>query len=386
MSGPARTAAVAVRVFRQVRRDRRTLGLMFGVPVVLLAIVTHLLEGPSSPPRVAVVGPTPRLSAWFASNVLEPAAAGAWTVVDAGSADPEALVREGRANAAVAVPPDLFTAVARGMLPRLELVVEGADYQLTARLVGDFRRMLPGMMAKLGVAVAGPLAMLMGGRAATGAAVGPGELPLAVRYVYGHESMRLVDYVAPALLAFLTFFFVYLLTSTAFLRERQRGTLAWLATTPLRAAEVVAGYMAALSPFVLAQAAVVTGFVVGVLGVRYRGSLGWVVLVELLLTVAAASLGIFLSAFARNELQVVQFIPVVIIPQAVLSGLVVSVRLLPPLLKPVAYAMPLTYATAALTDVMVRGLGIAALWDELLVLAGFALLFGLLGLRVVRRA
>ncbi|MEW6044954.1 MAG: ABC transporter permease [Bacillota bacterium] len=386
MNSVRRTLAVAVRVFRQIRRDPRTVGLMFIVPVALLALVTYLLEGPSSPPSVAVVAPTQRLATWFSVNLLEPVAGDAWKVVDAGTAAPEQVIKEGRASAVIVVPADLFSSAVHGRRPQVEVVVEGAEFQLTGRILGDFRRLLPELAGRLAAVVSGPLGAMaggVGGEGPSGLAAAP---PFSVRYVYGHEQMRMADYLAPGLLGYLTFFFVFLLTATSFLRERQRGTLVRVVTSPVRPVEVIAGYMAGLSPFVMAQAGIVVAFVVWALGVVYRGSLGWVILIELVLTLGAASLGIFLSVFARSELQVMQFIPVVIVPQAVLSGLVVSVKVLPAILKPVAYAMPLTYATTALTDVMVRGLGPLAFWDEVLVLAGFAALFSLLGSRSVRRA
>ena len=384
MNGISRAWAVAVRVFRQVLRDRRTVALMLVVPTAVLSLVAYLLEGPSSPPTVAVVAPTERLASWFAGNVLEPVADGTWVVVDGGTASPEELIRGGRASAVLVVPRDVLIAPLQGRVPPFEIVVEGADYQATGRLLGDLRRLLPELVAHTAGLVAGPLGPGVGSSGLGLSSLGSPRF--SVRYVYGGESMRLADYLAPGLLGYLTFFFVFLLTATSFLRERQRGTLVRMITSPLQPWEIMAGYMVGFSVFVVAQVAIVMAFVVWVLEVVHRGNLGWVVVIELLTAFGAASLGIFLSAFARNELQVIQFVPVVIIPQAVLSGLVVSVDLLPPALKPLAYAVPLTYTNRALTDVMIRGMGPGEFWHQLVVLAAFAALFAVLGSRSVKRA
>ena len=85
-------------------------------------------------------------------------------------------------------------------------------------------------------------------------------------------------------------------------------------------------------------------------------------------------MGIFASAFARNELQVVQFIPLLLVPQALLGGLFFPVATLPPVLKQIAYVMPLTYANFALKDVMLKGFGLADVWPYLAVLVAFAAL------------
>lgn len=379
-----RTRALASRVMRQLLRDKRTLGLMFGVPVVLMLLITYLLEGSPAFPTVAVVAPTHRLASWATEHIVGPAASDTWRVVDAGDEDPVAVVQDGRASAALVVPRDLLSAPLQGRVPSLDVVVEGADLGTTSRILGELRSVMPEMVSRLATAVLGPLgaAARAGGPAPAVPGVG---LPFEVRYVYGGPEMTLADHLAPGLLAFLAFFFVFLLTAMAFLRERQRGTLTRLATSPMRPGEVMVGYMVGFSVMALVQAAVVVGVVVGVLGIQYRGSLAWVVAVELLVTLGASSLGIFLSTFARNEFQVMQFIPMVIIPQVLLCGLVVSVPLLPGLLRPLAYAMPLTYATTALTDVMIRGLGGEAIWPHLAALAAFAALFVMLGSGAVRR-
>ncbi|WP_324718037.1 ABC transporter permease [Carboxydochorda subterranea] len=378
-----RTQAVAVRVMRQLWRDRRTLALMFVIPVLLMLLITYLLEGPSEAPTVAVVAPTQRLAGWAVQHLVRPAAGDRWTVIDAGADDPETVVRAGRASAVLVVPGDLLSAPLQGRAPSFEVVVEGAEYGTTGRILSDLRAVLPAMAGRVGAMALGPLGAAAGTGGPT-AAPGTG-LPFRVRYVYGGPGMKLTDHLAPGLLAYLAFFFVFLLTAAAFLRERQRGTLVRMPTSPLRPGEVVAGYMAGFSLLALAQAAVVVAVVVWGLGVQYRGSLAWVVVVELLVTLGASSLGIFLSTFARNELQVMQFIPLVIIPQALLCGLIVSVQLLPGLLRLLAYIMPLTYATTALTDVMIRGLGGKAIWAHLAALAAFAAVFVVLAARAVRR-
>jgi ABC-2 type transport system permease protein len=95
-------------------------------------------------------------------------------------------------------------------------------------------------------------------------------------------------------------------------------------------------------------------------------------------------LGILASTFARNEFQVLQFIPIVI-PQGLLSGMIWPVAEMPAYLQPLAYAMPLTYANRALRDIMLKGQGIGAIWPNVLILLAFAVVFVALGALTVRR-
>jgi ABC-2 type transport system permease protein len=126
-------------------------------------------------------------------------------------------------------------------------------------------------------------------------------------------------------------------------------------------------------------------FTIYVLRIHHAGSLALAFLVEALLTVGAVNLGIFLSTYARTELQVVQFIPIVIVPQVLLSGIILPVDSLPRLLRIAASLMPLTYANRAMTDVMIRGLGFSDVAGELAVLLGFALAALVLSALSIRR-
>jgi ABC-2 type transport system permease protein len=169
-----------------------------------------------------------------------------------------------------------------------------------------------------------------------------------------------------------SFFFVFLLSSVAFIRERGQGTLERLMVSPLSQTELTLGYVIGLTLFATLQSIVILAFVIYVLQVHYAGSLGLLFLVTLLLTIGGVNLGIFASAFARNEFQVVQFIPLLIVPQALLGGLFFAVKSLPVVLHQLAYIMPLTWANFALQDVMLKGLGFSEIWPDLLFLFGFA--------------
>ena len=195
-----------------------------------------------------------------------------------------------------------------------------------------------------------------------------------------------LDRVAPALLAGFVFFFAFILTGISFLRERMQGTLERLWATPVRRGEVLLGYLAGFLIFAFAQAMLVMFFALYVLNVHYRGTPGHILLLLLALATVAVNLGIFVSTFARNEFQVMQFIPLVILPQFFLSGLLLPVDLMPGYLQAVSKGLPLTYAARGLGDIMIRGQGLGGAAPELAALAGFAVLMLLLAVGVTRRA
>jgi ABC-2 type transport system permease protein len=173
----------------------------------------------------------------------------------------------------------------------------------------------------------------------------------------------------------------------SFLRERTSGTLERLLASPLTRVELVTGYLGGFAVFALLQALVILLFTVLVLKVQYRGNLATVFLVEAVLVVGAVALGLAISAFARNELQAVQFVPLVLLPQVFLSGLLVPVAQLNDYLRPLSAVLPLTYANEALRSVMVKGY---ALSDPLIlrdvgILAAFAAVMAIAAVLSIRR-
>ena len=145
------------------------------------------------------------------------------------------------------------------------------------------------------------------------------------------------------------------------------------------------GYICGFTLFALVQSLLILFFVVFVLKVHYSGNLALVFLVSALLTVGSVNLGIFLSTFAQNEFQIVQFIPLVLGVQIFLSGIFWPVAQLPTLLRPLSYILPLTYANDALRGVMLKGDDFIGIGGQLSALLIFALLMVMLSALTMRR-
>ena len=133
--------------------------------------------------------------------------------------------------------------------------------------------------------------------------------------------MELFDNFGPVLIGFFVFFFVFLIAGVSFLRERTGGTLERLLATPLRRFEIVAGYIIGFGLFTTLQASLIAWFAVDILDMMMEGSFLYVLFITFLLAMTALTLGTLLSAFANNELQMMQFIPLVVVPQIFFSGL-----------------------------------------------------------------
>jgi ABC-type multidrug transport system, permease component len=376
---PRRIAALFRRIVQEIRRDRPSLALLFVAPIVITGLVTFILREGESPTVHAVIVNQAGAPGAAIGGVLETALRNqdATVTTAADEAAARALIEDGSASVAVILPPDL----ASGAAPSITVLTNGLDP------AGE----------------AGQLAALQKSLLSAVTSASPKPVPAIVHAtVYGTPSGDPISGYAPALVAFFVYFFVYLLTGVSFLRERTGGTLERLMATPVSRAEIVIGYTLGFGLFAVLQVSLLMVWVLGAihvpaigplppfaigLGVAVAGSPLLAFVVVLLLAMGAVSLGIFLSSFARTELQIIQFIPLVIVPQFLLAGVLFPISSLPAVIQPLAPLLPLSYAVDGLRQVFIRGadLGVAALRWDLLVLAGFALLFATIAALTIRR-
>ncbi len=377
MSG-RRVRALFRRVVQEIRRDRPSLGLLFIAPILVTGLVTFILREGETPPVDAVIvneaGP-PGVVVADALRVTLAGDGGTATVVpDAATA--RAAVSDGSASVAITLPAGLGSGGAA-----ITVLTDGLDPS------GE-----GGQVAAVGRALAAAAASITG--------VDPPTIEHTT--LYGVPSSDPITTFAPAIVGFFAYFFVYILTGVSFLRERTGGTLERLMATPVTRGEVVTGYILGFGLFATLQVALLMtwalasvhvpaigplpDFWIG-LGIPIAGSAVYAFLVVVLTALGAVSLGIFLSTFARTELQIIQFIPVVLVPQFLLSGVLFPVDSLPSVVQPLTKIMPLTYTVNGLRQVFIAGadLASAALRFDLLVLALFAVFFATIAALTIRR-
>jgi ABC-2 type transport system permease protein len=183
------------------------------------------------------------------------------------------------------------------------------------------------------------------------------------------------EYYVSGIVAFAIFILSSLLSLVSFPRERMINTLERLRATPIRDSEIVVGNMLAYGVLGIVQSVVLFSVAVFLFGFSVKGSMLLALIVVVLLAMVSAEIGITLSALAKNEVQAVQFIPVLVLASFILSGIFWPLQALPGWLRPVSYLLPLTYAAHALRMVMVEGFGIWQIVINLLIQCMFALAF-----------
>ncbi|MFQ1003525.1 ABC transporter permease [Modestobacter sp. SSW1-42] len=182
------------------------------------------------------------------------------------------------------------------------------------------------------------------------------------------------DRVGLVMLGVLPFVVMFLVTSIAMLRERTSGTLERLLTTPLSRPDLLLGYGAAFGLAATGQALVTATVAVTVYDLDVAGPLGLVVLIAVVDAVLGVALGLLASAFARTEFQAVQLMPVVVLPQFFLCGLLAPRGQLPGWLQTAGDLLPLTHAVEALAEVGSSTAATGRMWADVGIVAGTAML------------
>ena len=387
----SRILAVAHRVAQGFRRDERTLGLMFVAPLVITGLLGWVMRDQTDQVvDVVIVNEAgdigDRIVSAFQGAAAEPESRVVLRANVSSEAEAEPFIRDGSADLALVIPSDLMATVLAGQRPTLTVISAGIEPGAEAGSFGT----LQSVMADLAKELVPP-----GGTA-------PIVPEVEHRTVYLSPDADQVDVFAPIFLGFFGYFFVYILTGISFLRERVGGTLERLLATPVTRGEIVIGYSLGFGIFATIQVLLLSAFILNSvttpvlgpipaftigLGVNSAGSAWIAIVMALLLSIGAVNLGIFLSTFARTELQIIQFIPLVIVPQGLLSGLLWPVERLPELLQAVAHVLPLTYAVEGLREVMLKGadLSSSVVQTDIAVLAGIAVLFVVLASLTIKR-
>lgn len=337
-----RIIALIIRILRQIVRDKRTVALLIFAPILVMSMLHLVFNGDEYKPKIGLVNLPEKIEAQLNME----------------NAKLEHYETEKQAEK------DLSASMLDAYLMFDQMppsvVLEGSDPSVN----GAVMRWVQGALKPL--------------------QPNGGNQEIKTDYVFGSEDMGQFDYFGPVLLGFFVFFFVFLIAGVSFLRERTTGTLERLLISPLRKWEIVAGYIMGFGIFTMIQAAVIAWYAIYVLGMMMEGSFGYVLLITLLLSLTALTLGILLSSFASNELQMIQFIPLVVVPQIFFSGLF-NLETISEWLSWIGPVTPLYYAADALKNVMVRGLGWDMIYKDLLMLLAFSLLFMVFNIAALRR-
>jgi ABC-2 type transport system permease protein len=211
--------------------------------------------------------------------------------------------------------------------------------------------------------------------------------PLIIASIVGVSipDKRMLDYTGPAILAVLILFFGFLLTGINVLRERSQGTMERLMASPATRLDIVGGYLLGFLMFALIQTLIIFFYMVYVIRINFQGELWQILVFQVIIGIGAVCLGTFISVFARNEFQMMQFIPLIIVPQVFLCGLLWPVEQMPDYLQWIGKFLPLTYGVEGIRALMLEGKGLLDIGKDIGILAAYAVALVVIAALTLRR-
>jgi ABC-2 type transport system permease protein len=391
-----RVGAVSWRVLKQISRDRRTLGMMIAMPAVIMLIFGFALGGQVKHVPILVdnqdrgfsIGVASSASFHFGDSIVSSLEQDDRVKVTLGSFD-EGIrgVENGTYYAAISIPSNfsqsLFLSQTGQSLQHLgnislPLGVEQMLSVNSTSLNATVPIYLDGTKPANEASILGALQSALQG------SFGSGGVTLDKQFAFGNVEYSGLDVSIPSVIAFVLTFLVLLISLIIVSRESTSGVLSRLYATPLSAIERLLGYSIALLLLGIIMVSVILGIGIGVFGVVVRGSIFLLFFGAVLYALAHVFLAVFLSNFAKNELQAVQMAPLIALPSMALSGMLIPVSTFPDWVQAIAKFIPMYYGNRVFEGIMLKGYGISNLAPEFAVIGGIALLFFVLAVSTVK--
>jgi ABC-2 type transport system permease protein len=373
-----RTMAFTKRALLQFRHDRRTFAFVLIMPLLMILIFGYTFGGDVKDIKVEIFNSDRGLSPGFspllpdglilADNITQYFDTAVFQMhMNDDEANARQIVHDGNAWAAVLFPANFTQNFLSSIMnpdsnasPRIELYLDGSNPTIAAAVIKEVTFAVQSSLQNL----------------STRLNITQVNLPIVIDqvYAYGGGDTRFIDYFAPGVVSFAIMMVTTMITIILFVNERRNGTLQRLLVSPASESEIVVGYALAFAVIGIIQSIVVLIAAILFFDITIVGNIFLALMVILLLAFGHQGLGILLSAGARNELQAIQFIPLILFPSILLAGLFWPIESIPSYLQPLSYVIPLRYGIEAERSIMLRGWGIGEIWIDLLLLVLFAVL------------
>jgi ABC-2 type transport system permease protein len=371
----SRLISIIRKEFIQIFRDPRTLALILVMPIIQLFLLGYAATTNVKNVPIAV---------WDQSRSPE-----SRSLLDAFRAadyftisfevysqeEIQTLIEQGDVRGALVIPPDYARTLLEGNA-QVSMILDGSDATVgstalsTAKLIGQSHsiKVLTEQAARQGRA----------------AAVQP---PLDVRtQVWYNPDLRSAYFMIPGVIGMVLYAIMAMLTATAVVRERERGTIEQLIVTPIRSWELIVGKVmpyVILGFFDLAEVLLIGYFW---FDVPIRSNLFLVVGTAGLLLLSSLGIGLFASTIANTQQEALLTVFVTILPGVFISGFLFPLEAMPKFLQIVSYAIPLRYYLVIVRSLLLKGVGFAALQNEIISLALFGvIIMGAAALRFRKR-
>jgi ABC-2 type transport system permease protein len=381
-----RTLAIARKNLRALRHDRRTVGFLVLMPLLMITIFGYTFGGDVKNLGVYIINlDSAPAGSSVASSIIEDILTRETLEVkqiyglEGSALDPVSFARGEVEDAnvwAAIVFGQNFTKDVQNAVSNLRngtfalpgtfvVYIDGTNPNIVTAITADIQKSIQRVLVSPPYGVVPPIAV-------------------TPDLVYG-EGARFIDFFAPGVMGLAAMMVTFMLSIISFVHERSGSTLDRLLSTPVTEGEIVAGYALAFGIVALIQSIVILVAAIGLFQITIHGNILLVLLMIFIFGVGSQGLGFVLSSVARTEFQAVQFMPIILFPSILLSGVFWPLEAVPLIIRPISYFIPLTYAVEGLRSVMIRGWGVEGIWLQITVLVIFAVVMLLLSTWALKR-
>jgi len=350
--GFRRMATIVRKEWLHIIRDPRTLGLVIFMPVMMLVLLGYAVANDVEDIPLAVAD----LSHTDASRALVEkfTASGFYMVTHTAQSEAEILdmLDAGTVKAGIYIPEDFGRRISTGGSGTVQFYIDGSNPTIaqTAQLAAE----------TVSQATSQEILVQRLERGGAGLTI---NLPIdtRIRYLY-NPNLRKMNFMIPGLVAVILQIQTLLLTAFAIVREREQGTLEQLIVTPVRSWELILGK---ILPFVLVaflNVAMTVGVGAFLFGVEVVGSLTLLAALSLIFLLGSLGLGVLISTISQTQMQAMYMSSFIMMPSFLLAGLLYPRDNMPWVAYYAGYLMPVTYFLEIVRGIMLKGVGLAALW------------------------
>ena len=367
-----RFCAMVVKEFIQMRRDRMTFGMMIGVPMMQLMLFGYAIN---SNPKHLPTAVYSQDNGIFARSIVSGMRNSSYFNIlyePKNEKEIQTLLAENKAQFVVQIPVDFSRRVLRGEKPDLLLEADATDPTAVGYAIAAMNALTPTVLNR---DLTGPLTRL---RATSS------PFNLVVQQHYNPENITQYN-IVPGLMGVMLTMTMVMITALAITRERERGTMENLLSTPVRPGEVIIGKMIPYIMVGYVQVFLILLAAKFLFDVPIIGSIPLLVGLTLLFIVAHLAVGITFSTVAKNQLQAMQMAMFFFLPSLLLSGYMFPFRGMPGWAQAIGECLPLTHFLRIVRGILLKGNGIAEVAPDLWPIALFFVVMVAIGIKRYRQ-
>lgn len=340
----------------QLRRDRFTVAMMVGIPALQLVLFGYAIQMEVRHQSLLVLDQARTQESRLLVHALVNTGTFDFSGVVHDRAALEEEIARGHARAGLVIPARFTRDLVRGRGAEAQFVVDASDP----------------LAANGAIAAAGQAALIRSQAIVQASRPGAAPISIAIRPLY-NPAVRTAVFIVPGIIGVLLSLTMVLIASMAVVRERERGTLEQLVVTPIGKSSIMLGKMLPYLLMGYIQIFVILGLGGLLFQVPFRGSLLLLLALSFPFILASLGVGMLMSTVVKTQAQAIQLGFFYMLPNILMSGFMFPIDAMPKFAQWIAAAMPLTYFLEVLRGILLKGVGLGALWPDALILLSFTL-------------